>query len=328
MANTTNQKLRLLHLLKLFIKKTSTTSGLTTNQFLDELTNVNIDTERKTLYRDFKAMREFGLAIEQNKAHEWYLSNRPFSEDELVMLVDAVQSTPFLTENMSENLITKLKAFVSEKEEQHIDARIEMSEYVKMTNKDVFWNINVIQKAINSKKKVSFKYFRYEEGNGKPIRGSIREHLVIPLKLIYADEKYYLLTYNENFDDMTPYRVDRMFDVACTNDPIPRRKEIATWKLEDDIVLSFGVFGTKVESVTLDVHRDWLNVVVDKFGTNLDLYDIDRKTIRVHVKAPLSPQFFGWLFQLTTNAKLVAPKKAIEKYQGYCQELLHLYEPK
>lgn len=325
MANAANQKLRLLYLLEFFIKKTTPDVGLTTNQLLDELANVGIDTERKSLYRDFKSMREYGLEIEQNKSHEWYLANRPFSLDELMMLVDAVQSTPFLTSKMSSSLIKKLKSFASEMDEKRLNARIEISEYVKMTNEDVFWNIDAIQKAIASRRKVAFKYFRYVGDDGKLVKEIHHDHLVVPLKLIYADEKYYLLAFDESFDDMTPYRVDRMLDVVCSNEPIPRKKEIATWKLEDDAVLSFGIFGSRVKPVTLEIPKDELNVIVDKFGTSIELHKRGADKVRVHVKAPLSPQFYGWLFQLVGKVKLVAPKKAVEEYKGYCEKLLEMY---
>lgn len=326
MPNTANQKLRLLYLLKLLIQKTDLCSGLTTNQLLDELANVGIDTQRKSLYRDFKSMRQFGLLIEQNKSHEWFLSNRPFDPDELVMLVDAVQSTPFLTTDMSTRLIGKLKAFASERDAKHLDGRIELSEYVKMANEDVFWNIMAIQMAISLKKKVEFKYFRYVVDGGKLVRDIHHEHTAIPLKLVYADEKYYMLTFDERFNNMTPFRVDRMIDVVCSDEPVPRKRSVATWRLEDAAVLSFGIFGSEVEPVSFDIRSEWMNVVIDKFGTNLNLYDIDDGVVRVHVKAPLSPQFFGWLFQLGDNIKLVSPKIAIEEYKEYCIDILKHYE--
>lgn len=326
MPNTANQKLRLLYLLKLLIQKTDLCSGLTTNQLLDELANVGIDTQRKSLYRDFKSMRQFGLLIEQNKSREWFLSNRPFDPDELVMLVDAVQSTPFLTTDMSTRLIGKLKAFASERDAKHLDGRIELSEYVKMANEDVFWNIKAIQMAISLKKKVEFKYFRYVADGGKLVRDIHHEHTAIPLKLVYADEKYYMLTFDERFNNMTPFRVDRMIDVVCSDEPIPRKRSVATWRLEDAAVLSFGIFGSEVGPVSFDIRSEWMNVVIDKFGTDLNLYDIDDGVVRVHVKAPLSPQFFGWLFQLGDNIKLVSPKIAIEEYKEYCIDILKHYE--
>lgn len=326
MANTANQKLRLLCLLKLLIQKTDSCSGLTTNQLLDELANVGIDTQRKSLYRDFKSMRQFGLLIEQNKAREWYISNRPFEQDELVMLVDAVQSTPFLTADMTTHLIEKLKAFASEKDRKCLDGRIELSEYVKMANENVFWNIKAIQMAISSKKRVEFKYFRYVVDGGKLVRDIRHEHIAIPLKLVYADEKYYLLTYDERFNNMTPFRVDRMIDVVCSDEPIPRNGSVATWRLEDAAVLSFGIFGSEVEPVSFDIRGEWMNVVIDKFGTDFDFYDIEDEVVRVHVKAPLSPQFFGWLFQLGDNIKLVSPRIAIEEYKEYCFNILKNYE--
>ena len=98
MANKPNQKLRMLYVLKLFFEETDMENGLTTQQIIDELANLGLEAERKTIHRDIRALKDFGLTIEQRGGREWYLANRPFRIQELIMLVDAVQSTPFLTE--------------------------------------------------------------------------------------------------------------------------------------------------------------------------------------------------------------------------------------
>ena len=65
MANKPNQKLRMLYVLKLFFEQTDTENGLTTQQIIDELANLGLEAERKTIHRDIRALKDFGLTIEQ-----------------------------------------------------------------------------------------------------------------------------------------------------------------------------------------------------------------------------------------------------------------------
>lgn len=326
MPNNANQKLRLLRLLEIFIRKTDATEGLTTNQLLDALAEHGIFAERKALYRDFKAMRSFGLEIAQNKAHQWYLANRPFSFEELVLLVDCVQSTPFLTDKMSRGLISKLKGFSSESQETSLNRRIKIPNYVKMQNEGVFKNLDAIQRAIQLRKKVEFKYFLYDLKKEKVFRKKGQSYIVIPLELVFANESYYLLTLNEEHGGMAPFRVDRMANVTMLEEQMPKRKQVASWKLEDDVVLSFGVFSASVVPVVLEVEEDRINVLIDKFGYEIDMGAAEKGWARAYVRVPLSPQFFGWLLQLGSHIRIVSPSKAIDEYRCYLSEALSMYE--
>lgn len=324
MPNNPNQKIRLLRLLEIFIKKTDEDEGLTTNQLLDELANFDIITERKSLYRDFKAMREFGLEIAQNAKHEWYLESRPFTEEELVMLVDAVQSTPFLTDAMSKRLISRLKAFASDSQERKLNRRIKIPDYVKMQNEGVFENLDAIQDALRLKRKLEFRYFKFNARKERVLRKDGSLYKVDPLQLVYADERYYLLTLNERYGNMTPYRVDRMIDVSVSAKK--RSKEAATWKLDDDVVLSFGVFGTTVTPVTLEIDEGRISSLIDMFGYNIDLKPVKGGKVKAYVRAPLSPQFYGWLLQFGNYIRVVSPNKVINEYKDYLTSTLELYE--
>lgn len=324
MPNAANQKLRLLRLLEIFIKKTDVGDGLTTNQLLDELANYDIVTERKSLYRDFKAMQEFGLEVSQNARHEWYLANRPFTSEELGMLVDAVQSTPFLTDTISKRLISRLKAFASESQERKLNVRIKIPDYVKMQNEGVFENLDAIQDALLLKRKLEFNYFQFNAKKERVLQKDGCLYMVNPLQLVYAEERYYLLTLNERYNNMTPYRVDRMLNVKVSSEK--RSSSAASWKLDDNAVLSFGIFETTVTPVTLEIDEGRVSALIDKFGYNIDLRPVKNGKIKAYVRAPLSPQFYGWLLQLGNYIRIVSPKKARNEYRDYLTSALTLYE--
>lgn len=325
MPNNANQKPRLINLLKILHRNTDHEHGLTTNQLLDELENVGITTERKSLYRDIKAIKECGLSISQDGSHRWHLESRSLSKDQLIILIDSVQSTPFLTQRITENLIDSVLDLASVYQEKVLKERLDPSSYVKMENDDVLWNIDAIQRSLHAKRKLRFKYFRYNEKKEKVLQKNGNNYLENPLKLVFAEGTYYLMTYNEKYQGVTPYRVDRMIDAVVSDEPICTNEEVSTWKLENNAILSFGVFGREVKSITLECPEDYVYTIIDKFGTDIDLHHASDNLVRAYVRAPLSPQFFGWLFQLGDHIKIIHPSSVIEEYKSYLNDILNMY---
>lgn len=328
MANQPNQKIKLLYLMEILVRKTDAQQGLSMNDILGELAARGIDAERKSVCRDFDVLCEFGFdVVFDTSAKQWRLGERPFSSEELVMLVDAVQSAAFLTEHMALGLIEKLKRFASESQERRLGQRLDLAEYVKMDNPEVFWSIDAIQRAMCEGRKVEFRYFHFGTDGRRVLNRDGRVYRATPLRLVYAEELYYLLTYNDHYGDMTPYRVDRMVDVGVSDEPATRNETVATWQLQDEIRLSFGVYGgSLLEPIVMEVDEPRISVVIDKFGADADLFPAGEGLTKVYAQAPLCPQFFGWLFQLGSHVKLLGSKRAVEAYRTHLHDIAALYE--
>ncbi len=328
MGNQPNQKLKLLYLMEIMLKKTDAQSGLAMHEVLGELAARGIDADRKSVGRDFGVLREFGLdVVFDTSTRRWRLEERPFSAEELVMLVDAVQSAPFLTEAMAVSLIKKLQGFASESQEERLLQRLDLDEYVKMNNPQVFWNIDAIQQASYEGKKVRFRYFHLDANGNRVLNHDGKIYELTPLRLVFARELYYLLAYHERYDGMTPYRVDRMVDVEVSDQPAVRNQTTATWQLKDQLRLSFGVFGdTELEPVVLEMEERLVSVARDKFGDDMDVYPAGEGKAKVYAKAPLTPQFYGWLLQMGSEVRILSPSKAVEQYKTYLTDALKPYE--
>lgn len=326
MANQPQQKHKLLALIRLLFEETDSETGLTTQALINELSCAGIDIERKTIYRNIKVLRESGFDIAQNERNEWFLQSRPFGNSEITMLVDAAQCATFLTDEMTESLICKIKKLAPASLRPQLDERINLANHVKMQNSDVFHNMEAIQKALHAKCKVQFRYFSYSPSKHRDFHREGNEYLETPLAIVYADGFYYLLTYNEHYNDMTPYRIDRMTNVEVSPVRFKLDRNAATWRLEDNVRLSFGVFGCEVEPVTILFDKGYVNTILDKFGYECDLFPQKDDTVKAHIKAPMSPQFFGWLFQLGESIKLLSPRHAVEEYKEYLACVLAMYD--
>ena len=111
MSRGNKQKMKLLYLAKIFMEETDDEHRLTTPQIIDKLSALGIDAGRKSLYDDYETLRLFGLDIIKTQAGKqtyYHLGEREFELAELKLLVDAIQSSRFITEKKSSQLIRKI----------------------------------------------------------------------------------------------------------------------------------------------------------------------------------------------------------------------------
>lgn len=321
MANRPNQKLRLLFLLKILMEKTDSTHGLTTQQIIEELAYHDLEAERKAIYRDLQTLRDFGLKVSQQNGKEWRLVSRPLELQELIMLVDAVQSSPFLTDELTDHLIDKLQRLASLDERELMHKRIDVPSRVKMQNSGALQNIDLIQQAMRTKRKINFRYFHYDAAKQKVFNHDGRTYELTPVRLIYSDEFYYMIGFRDKWANagtdhspFTPYRVDRMLNVEVSGEPATKDPRIAGYELGDHVSPSFGVYATDKTTVVLELDERAMNPLIDKFGLDAVVFKNRDGRLIATVKAPLSPQFFGWLLQLSTLIKIVSPQRTVDIY--------------
>ena len=112
------QKLKLLYLMRMLEEETDSEQGLTMAQILEKLEEQGISAERKSIYRDIEALREFGVDVRtyQRAPVEYAVEHRDFAFPELLLLVDAVQSSRFLTQRKSDALVEGVKRLASKRQ--------------------------------------------------------------------------------------------------------------------------------------------------------------------------------------------------------------------
>lgn len=316
MANQPNTKLKLLYLLKILQEKTDDTHGLSTQQLIEALAERGIDAARKSIYRDIEVLRDAGFDIEvRREPYTTYaLRTRALDIEEMILLVDAVQSCPFLTEEMTDTLIEKIGTLASSEQRKMLARRIDIPGRVKMQNESVFENLDEIQCAMRLKRKIRFRYFKYNAKKEKELQRDGEYYEYAPIRLVFAEGFYYLLTYSEKWSDWVTYRVDRMVDVEVTDEPSPRNKHYEYYDPTFQEPWAFGVFNEKPTRVTLVVDPEAMSWVIDKFGPDVD--SMITKSGRLKVSAYITPshEFFGWLFQMSGKVKLETPKRLVREY--------------
>ena len=64
-------------------------------------------------------------------------------------------------------------------------------------------------------KKVEFKYYKYGLDGTRYATHDGKKHVVTPVGIAFSDGYYYLTAWNDDHENMTEFRVDRMENVGC-----------------------------------------------------------------------------------------------------------------
>lgn len=327
MAKSSNQKLKLLYLLKMLEEKTDEENTMTINDMIAELDRYGITAERKSIYDDLEALRHYGLDIasRKSKTTDYFVASRLFELPELKLLVDAVQCSKFVTHKKSNELIKKIESLASHRQAQALHRQVYVSNRVKTINESIYYNVDRLHVAIAENKKVSFKYFDYDIKKEKAFRKNGDKYSVSPYGLSWDDENYYLVAFSSKYNDFTHYRVDRMTEIEMledARDPLPNREHFDIAEYTKKV---FNMFGGEEVQVQLQFDNSLVNAVVDRFGKDVNIGKKDENSFCIWIKVAVSNTFFAWISQFGSKVKILSPEPVIEQYKLHMSEIIDQY---
>ena len=321
------QKLKLLYLMRMLEEETDAEQGLTMSQILERLEAQGITAERKGIYRDIEALREFGLDVRtyQRAPVEYALERRDFAFHELLLLVDAVQSSRFLTQRKSDALVEAVKRLASARQRALLDKRLHVEGRIKMQNESVFHSVDRIQEAIAQKRQISFVYFKYDAAKEKVLQHGGERYVETPVQLVYAEGYYYLVVFNEKHDGFATYRVDRMDRIKVTDAPAVKNERIATFDAQELEGRAFGMYSGEPVAATLLVSGEAMGAIIDRFGKDVESLPAGEGWARVYATVMKSPVLFGWLAQFGDRVHIEKPASLAAEYRDYLAGIVASY---
>lgn len=317
MAKSSNQKTKLLHLAQLLLRQSDEEHPLTVAQVIAELAKFDIRAERKSIYDDMESLRQFGLDIQCRKGRSagWFVGDRDFQLPELKLLMDAVQSSRFITQKKSDALIRKLEALASVHQARQLQRQVYVSGRIKVMNESIYYNVDKLHTALAGQKAVTFQYFDYDIARQKVFRRNGSRYMVSPYGLIWNSENYYLVAFDHTNRDMRHYRVDKMAELSVTDLEREGRDQYPDFQLAQYGQKHFGMYSGQELTVTLRGKRDAAGMVWDRFGQDVILVPDGEDHFTVTLPVVMSPQFFGWLFGLDGSLVLTSPEAAVNAYR-------------
>lgn len=325
MAKQANQKQKLLQLAKILFTETDEAHGLTMQELIDRLANCNIHADRKTLYLDLEELRHFGLDVlseQDGKTHRYFLASREFELAELKLLVDAVQSSKFITEKKSRSLIKKLEQLVSVHDARQLQRQVLITGRVKTMNESIYYNVDKLHTAISQGRQIRFRYFSWDVNKKEQFRRDGAWYCVSPWFLRWADENYYLIAYESASGMLKHYRVDKMRSIGVTELPREGQELLRETEATGYTTRLFGMYGGTPARVTLEGENRMVGVMIDRFGKEVPIVPQDAQHFRTYVDVAVSPQFLGWVASLGGAVRIVAPQAVVQEMQTLAQTLL------
>lgn len=324
MAKSAGQKLKLLYIIKLLTENTDENHPASTTDIIAYLDANGIHSERKSIYDDIEKLCDFGYDIVQVRNRlggGYYMASREFELAELKLLVDAVQSSRFITSRKSRSLIKKLELLAGKQDAGKLQRQVYVAGRIKTENESIYYNIDNIHRAIQENRQISFQYLDWNLNKELvPRVGGKRK--VSPWALIWREENYYLAAYDGVDGIMKHYRVDKMGHVDVLKD---EREGLEQFEMVDPAVytnLTFGMFSGDEETVTLQFPNRLIGVVLDRFGREADIRPMTDRVFRIRVRVAVSGQFFGWLAGIGREAVIVSPAAVKEQYQGWLTDIV------
>ena len=326
MSRGTNQKFKFTYLMKIMLEKTDDEHSLTMPQIMEELEKYDVTAERKSIYTDFQDMTEkFGVEIikEQIGRETYYhVGAREFELAEVKLLIDEIQSSKFITQTKSRELITKIKSFVSEHQAKLLQRQVYINDRVKTMNESVYYNVDDIHTAINQNKKIRFKYFKWDINTKLVPRHNGDWFIVSPWALTWDDENYYMVAFDDLDSKIKHYRVDKMMHISIEEEKRSGRDVFRNFDMAEYSKATFGMYQGQKAKVKIQFANYMCGVFIDRFGKDISFRPIDDEHSELHVDVNVSPQFFGWIFSLGKDVKVTGPSEVVERMKVLAREFL------
>jgi predicted DNA-binding transcriptional regulator YafY len=326
MPKSDNQKLKILYIRDYLEKNSHEKRLVRASELIDMLQRQhNISCDRKTIYSDIAALQDYGVDIISvpGKNGGYYIASRIFEVTELKLLIDAVQSSRYLTEKKCRELIEKLCQQCSVHDAGLVRRNVQVSGRVRTMNETIYYNVDAIQEAIASGKQISFRYFDYDIRGQRQYRD--KSYIASPYGLCQDNDFCYLLAWSERHG-ITSYRVDRMSGIEILAESRIPCPELTGAAFTDHANRLFQMFAGDLTNVKLRFHKELTNVVIDRFGHGTMLIpEGDGIHFNFTVPVALSPMFLSWVIGFGDKAQILYPQSAVDDCKELCRKALQQY---
>lgn len=323
-----NQKFKLYRLAQIMLENTDEEHYITMPEIKEKLEEYEVTADRKSIYNDLKDLEKLGIEVEGepvgNRYH-YHVVERPFELPELKLLVDAIQSSKFITQKKTNTLIKKLEKLVSKYDAQKLQRQVYVSGRIKAMNESIYYTVDAIHNAISENRKIKFQYYQWNVKKEMELRHNGAWYHISPWGLSWDDENYYLVGYDSAAEKIKHYRVDKMLHIKLSKESREGKEYFKKLDMADYAKKSFGMFGGKEQTVKLMVKNNLSGVIIDRFGKDVMMIPTDDEHFIVNVDVHVSRQFLGWVFSLGEDIKIVGPDDVVKQMQKEIERLIKQY---
>ena len=201
-----------------------------------------------------------------------------------------------------------------------------INDRVKTMNESVYYNVDDIHTAINQNRKIKFKYYKWDIDKKLVERHGGSYFFVSPWALLWDDENYYMIAFDDWDNKIKHYRVDKMMYIEVGNDERAGKEEFKNFDMAKYSKATFGMYHGEKTKVCIKFVNHMCGVFIDRFGKDTLFRKIDEKHSELIADINVSPQFFGWIFSLGNDVEIVSPKEVVNELREYTKKFIMKYE--
>jgi predicted DNA-binding transcriptional regulator YafY len=323
-------KVRILYLYKILTELSDEAHPISTVELIKLLNDrYGVQAHRVTISKDIGVLEQCGADIvtintTQNK---YFIGSRLFELPELKLLIDAVESSKFITEKKSEELVKKLSSLTSVNQSEKLKRNLCTANRIKPGNEMVYYIVDAINEAINNKKKIAFQYFEYDARKQQKLKNNGKEYIFSPYTLAWNGDYYYVVGFSDKHQGLGAFRVDRIMKTPTILDieAVPSSED---FNIADFTKSVFSMYDGEHIVVELKCDNSLMKTMIDRFGEDISTKPYSISEFKATVEVSASPTFYGWVFGFGGKIEILSPNNVREAYKEQVVQVLKGLEDK
>lgn len=325
MPSASNKKLLILYVLKVLREYSDESHPMLQEEISQKILSLyGMESERKAIGANIQCLEDFGYDIIRVKNKGVYLGEREFEESEITFLIDAVFSSKIINQKHSIDLSKKLYSFLSVNKRRKFNYVYKADEVSKSNNQQLFFNIDVINEAIESGKKIKFNYKSLNTKSSSPAK----EKIVSPFFLLNSQGKYYLVCSIGVDKGLANYKIEKMTDVKVSAESALNIDDFEEYKNGFDKVkyVNEHIYAFSGQSVDarLKLYEDFMVGNINDWFSNAKIFERDGELF-ADVKANEKALVY-WCLQYGNYVELIKPSSTREQIKEILQNMAIRYE--
>lgn len=341
-----NQKFKSLLIAHILLKYTDEDNMLSLTEIKEKLELYGVEADVHTISRDIKELTElwdpdsdfeidedertcYRVVYDKKGKRGFKIEERPYDFQEVQLLAECINSAKFISDSQAERFKEIIKnSLCSIEQAKQLDNEVFVYGRVKTKSKNVMATLSTIHNAINQNKKIKFQYMKYSLSNlsEQVPRRKGADYIYSPFGLLSNQGNYYLLAYNSYNGKMITFRVDRMKNVKCLEEPREGGETFRNMDLRTYTQRVFSMYSGEGERVEIHFSNNLLDTVIEQFGTRDAFYSkVDDKHFSVSTNVEVSDQFFSWICSFREKATIVSPAGIVDKMKVFLEDISKKY---
>jgi predicted DNA-binding transcriptional regulator YafY len=280
--------------------------------------------DRRSVKANVLSLNDMGYEISMEEGEGYYLMSREFEDAELRMLIDSVLFSKSISGTDAKRLIEKLESFGNIYFDMKV-SHVKPTPTIRRTdNKQVMYNVNEINDAIDRKKKIRFRYNKY--GTDFKMHDQGKEYILNPYQMVASNGLYYLLGNIDKYDNVSYYRIDKMTNVSILEDKVKPSKEVKDLgeqlNLSKHMAEHIYMFCGESENFTIKTDPGMMDTLVDWFGKDFKILESTDETLKIKVRCNVYAMRC-WALQYGPSVEILEPQYVREKI---AEDIKGMYE--